>query len=268
MSERPAVPQRREPPPFRRCRVVGAHGRSATMVRVVLGGSELVGLERGEPGSSVRLLLPRDDGVLELPDWNGNEFRWSDGTRARIRTLTPLQVRADAGAGAAGAELDVDIVLHGTSPLTRWAQAALDGEPVEAAISGTASGYEIDARATSYVLLGDESAVPAITTLLAELSPSARLVVVVERRPDAEPVELPAHSGATVTWSVLPDGAAPGSTLADALDGMELEPGTRVWAAGEAAGVQRLRKVLFDGRGVPRSHASIRGYWKAGRDGT
>jgi NADPH-dependent ferric siderophore reductase len=238
------------------------------MVRVVLGGSELVGLDRGAPGSSIRLLLPRDDGVLELPDWNGNEFRWNDGTRARIRTLTPLEVRSGSGADTAEAELVVDIVLHGTSPLTRWARAALDGGQVEAAISGTASGYEIDPAATSFVLLGDESAVPAITTLLGELSPSARVVVVVERRPDTEPVELPAHPGATVTWRVLPDGAAPGSTLLETLDGVELEPDTRVWAAGEAAGVQRLRKALLEGGGVPRSHASIRGYWKAGRDGT
>ena len=242
------------------------------MVRVVLGGPELVGLERGAPGSSVRLLLPRDDGVLELPEWSGNEFRWGDDTRARIRTLTPIEVRAGDGTAELDvdgtAELDVDIVLHGTSPLSRWARAALAGDPIEAAISGTGSGYEIDPAVSSYVLLGDESAVPAIATLLRDLAPSVRVAVVVERRAVAEPVELPAHPGATVRWSALPDGAAPGSTLVDAMDGMVLEPDTRVWAAGEAAGVQRLRKLLFEGRDVPRSHASVRGYWKAGREGT
>ena len=41
-----------------------------------------------------------------------------------------------------------------------------------------------------------------------------------------------------------------------------------MWAAGEAAAVQRIRKLLFDERGVPRSQATIRGYWKVGRDGT
>lgn len=234
------------------------------MVRVVLGGPELVGLDRGAPGSSVRLLLPRDDGELELPEWTGNEFRWGDGTRARIRTLTPLEVRT----GDAAAELDLDIVLHGTSPLTKWARAALAGEAPEAAVSGTASGYEVDAAARSFVLLGDESAVPAITTLLTALAPTASVVVVVERRVDAEPVELPAHPGASVTWTVLAPDAAPGSTLVDAAGELELAPDTWVWAAGEAAGVQRLRKLLLDGRSVPRSHASIRGYWKAGRDGT
>jgi NADPH-dependent ferric siderophore reductase len=41
----------------------------------------------------------------------------------------------------------------------------------------------------------------------------------------------------------------------------------RVWAAGEAAAMQRIRRHLFDERDVPRRHAVVRGYWKAGRAG-
>ena len=35
--------------------------------------------------------------------------------------------------------------------------------------------------------------------------------------------------------------------------------------AGEAAAVQRIRHHLFDERGLSRSHAVVRGYWKHGR---
>jgi NADPH-dependent ferric siderophore reductase len=38
-----------------------------------------------------------------------------------------------------------------------------------------------------------------------------------------------------------------------------------VWAAGEAAAVQRIRSHLFVDRGLPRAHATVRGYWKHGR---
>ena len=41
-----------------------------------------------------------------------------------------------------------------------------------------------------------------------------------------------------------------------------------VWAAGEAASVQRLRKHLFDVRGMSRSEVTARGYWKRGRSAT
>jgi NADPH-dependent ferric siderophore reductase len=232
------------------------------MVRVTLGGDELVGLERGDPGSSVRLLLPRDDGRFELPSWHGNEFLWSDGVRARIRTLTPLAVRDDG----TSAELDVDIVLHDDAPLTRWADAVTAGSP--AAVSGTGSGYAIDSAVASYVFFADESAVPAVCTILAELPSTATAVVHLERRASAEQADLTTHPGATITWAALPDGATPGDTLVSAAHEVGLDADTRVWAAGEAAAVQRIRKLMFDERGVPRSHATIRGYWKSGREGT
>ena len=47
----------------------------------------------------------------------------------------------------------------------------------------------------------------------------------------------------------------------------DLEPGIRVWVAGEAAAMQRIRRHLFEDRGLPRSQASVRGYWKHGRSG-
>ena len=47
----------------------------------------------------------------------------------------------------------------------------------------------------------------------------------------------------------------------------ELAPGTRVWVAGEAAAVQRVRRHLFEDQGLPRAQASVRGYWKHGRSG-
>jgi NADPH-dependent ferric siderophore reductase len=36
----------------------------------------------------------------------------------------------------------------------------------------------------------------------------------------------------------------------------------RIWAAGEAAAMQRVRKYLFREIDFPRPHTSIRGYWK------
>jgi len=236
--------------------------RSASMLRVTLRGPELVGLDPGDPGASVRVLLPRDGTSFEMPTWNGNEFLHANGARARIRTLTPLEVRTVGGVG----ELDVDVVLHDDSPLTRWARTAAPGD--DAAVSGTGSGYTVDLSVVTYLLLGDESAVPAIATLLPALPAGAAIAVLLERRPGAEPVDLPEHPGAEVTWSELAPGAAPGDTLVRAAGQVELEPDTHIWAAGEAAAVQRLRKYYFDERGVPRSHATIRGYWKVGRDGT
>jgi NADPH-dependent ferric siderophore reductase len=40
-----------------------------------------------------------------------------------------------------------------------------------------------------------------------------------------------------------------------------------VWAAGEAAAVQRIRRHLFEERSMARAHTTVRGYWKHGRAG-
>ncbi|HJR24207.1 MAG TPA: SIP domain-containing protein, partial [Acidimicrobiales bacterium] len=61
--------------------------------------------------------------------------------------------------------------------------------------------------------------------------------------------------------------AAAGDALVAGVEALELDRAVRVWAAGEAAAVQRIRRHLFEQRGLTRSQAVVRGYWKHGRAG-
>jgi NADPH-dependent ferric siderophore reductase len=83
------------------------------------------------------------------------------------------------------------------------------------------------------------------------------------RSPEAIRI-LPERPGSQVEWRVLPEGAPPGSAQLEYVRSTALEPGVRIWAAGEAAAMQRIRRHLFDDRGVDRSHTMVRGYWKRG----
>jgi NADPH-dependent ferric siderophore reductase len=254
---------RREPPAFRRVQVRRIEDLSPRLRRVTLAGPELAGLPEGLPAASVRLLLPRGDAV-ELPPWDGNEFRYADGTRPAIRSLTPRRAATAVDAGD-DAELDVDIVLHGTGALSTWTSGAEPGAPV--AVAGTGRGYTIDPTARDIVLAGDETALAAIAVLLDALPTAATVRVLVEvAHPDAR-IDLPAHPGASVSWHDLPAGSPPGAALVPAVEALELAPDVRLWAAGEAAAVQRLRRHAFEVRGLARSQAVVRGYWKHGRAG-
>lgn len=228
------------------------------LVRLTLVGPALAGLPVGLPAASIRLLLPpagADEVVL--PTWNGNEFLLDDGRRPVIRTFTPR--RHDDAA----LELDVDVVLHERGAVAAWAAAAVRGDPV--AVSGTGRGYAVDEGATAFLLGGDESAIPAISVLLEALPAAAAVDVLVEvARPDAR-LELPTHPGAAVTWCDREAGAGPGDALQAAIVGTDLAPDVRVWVAGEAAAVQRIRRHLFDERGLTRDRAHVRGYWKRDR---
>ncbi|MBW3555547.1 MAG: siderophore-interacting protein [Actinobacteria bacterium] len=230
------------------------------MVRVTLAGPELGGLAVEQPAASVRLLLPVPRGQgLVVPRWNGNEFLLPDGGRPTIRTFTPRRLDPRT------LELDVDVVVHGAGPASVWAETAGPGD--EAAVSGPGRGYVVDQRAPAFLLAGDETAIPAISQLLEVLPHDAHVDVHIEvAQPEAR-LPLPHHPAAAVHWWNLPPGAPAGDTLGVAVRAADVEPGTRVWVAGEAAAVQRIRRHLFDERGLARSDATVRGYWKSGRTG-
>lgn len=254
------IPTRKEPPPFRRVEVRSVAELSPRMRRVVVGGPELEGLEIDEPAASVRLLLPPPgQDTIVMPEWNGNQFVLPGGERAPIRTFTPRYL------DTVGLELTMDIVVHEGGAASEWARSAEPGQQV--AVSGPGRGYEVDPDASDYLLAGDETAIPAISQLLEVLPRQTPVHVHIEIADPSARLDLPAHPGAAVTWHELPQGARSGDALVAAVEGLEEVPEV-VWAAGEAASVQRIRKHLFDVRGMTRAAATVRGYWKKGRSAT
>ena len=87
------------------------------MLRVGFAGDGVHSLRPELPAASVRLLLPPVDGAeLVMPTWDGNVFLLPNGSRAPIRTLTPLRVGDD--------EIDLDVVVHAGGRLSGWAETA------------------------------------------------------------------------------------------------------------------------------------------------
>lgn len=248
---------RREPPPLQPVTVAHRVELSPRLWRFTFAG--LSELAVGGPAASVRLLVPTP-GTAELviPTWNGNEFLMPDGSRPALRTFTPLRVDEAAG------RVDLEIVRHDGGAVSGWAE---DAEPgAAAAISGPGAAYDIDPSARRFVLLGDETALPAITDLLVAVPPDAAVEVHLEIVTAEAEVALPDHPTADVTWHIRADGDRPGAALIRAAESLEtLHPDTRLWAAGEAASMQAIRTHLFKTLQVPRSQASIRGYWKPAR---
>ncbi len=242
--------QRREPPAFRTLAVQRTETISPHMQRVIIGGPELEGFILEGPAASVRVLLPTA-GELTIPTWAGNEFLHTDGSRAIIRTLTPRRVTAQLR------ELHVDVVLHEKGVASSWASSARIGSPV--AVSGPGRAYSTDHGANAFVLVGDETAIPAICQLLEHL-PTVPISVHIAVRYDDAIVDL--HRDVATTWHVTSDRMPADEQLFKAITSMDLTPGVQFWGAGEAAAMQRIRKHLFNERSFPRSHTTIRGYWK------
>lgn len=247
----PEIPLRKPPPPFLSVGVARFEPLTPYMTRITLASNELKGFAQPGSAASVRLLLP--DGELVLPYWAGNNFVLPSGVRPTMRTMTPRHFRPEVG------ELDIDVVLHGSGAASEWASNPVIGHQV--AVSGPGRPYDVDPDAEAFLLVGDESGIPAICQLL-EVLPDVPIIVHLEvGHPDAR-VDL--HRDVDEYWYVRAETDPSGAALAVAVEAEELPEGVRVWAAGEAAAMQRIRKDL-SARGIPRPQTHIRGYWKAGR---
>ena len=159
-------------------------------------------------------------------------------------------------------EVDVDFVLHGEGPASTWASQASVGQVVY--LMGPGPGYALDTSATQHLLIADDSALPAIETILAVLPANASVHLLVEVISADE--ERPLQSAAQLATQWLPRGTDhrnAGLQLERALRALQIvPPGAKIYLACEAAAMRRIRKLLQDELGVDRQQIVGRGYWK------
>ncbi len=238
--------------------VAGREELSSRSLRLTFEGPGLSEMPVANPAASVRLLVPQPGASLVIPEWDGNEFLLPDGSRPALRTFTPL--RHDAGAG----RMDLEIVRHAGGAVSTWAETAEPG--TSGALSGPGRGFVLGAEVRRFVLLGDETALPAISQLIETTPHDVAIEAHIEIVAADVERPLPEHPSAEVMWHVRGDDQRPAWSLVDVAAFVGVEAGTHVWAAGEAAAMQAIRKHLFDERGLQRSQTTIRGYWKPRRD--
>lgn len=245
---------RRRPP--RPVEVRSVERLTARLVSVVVGGESLRGLQVDIPAAHVKVLLPGPDGgppALPQPGPGGPVWP-ADAQRPVVRTYTPRRVDADAGT------MELQFVLHGEGPAARWAGGARVGDQL--AVAGPGGRFSLDLTGTRWWTAADESALPALCTVLEALPGDAEAEVHVEVDGPADEIPLPGPPGTTVTWHHRAAGRF-GMALEEAAQATELPAGTQVWVAGEATAVRRIRRHVLDA-GVPVTAMTTRGYWRLG----
>lgn len=232
-----------------------------SMVRVVLGGDGLAGFTPTEfTDQYVNALFVPDDAPFDIPfDPETVAARWPEH-RPRGRRET---VRAWDGATG---QLTIDFVAHGdVGHAGRWAQRAVPGDRLQ--MVGPAGGYRPDPHADWHLLVGDESALPAIGASLEAVPAGARCVVVAVVDDHEHELELMSDGELTVQWLHRRKAEDPTSLLAGAVAALPWSSGSvDVFVHGEAAEVRAVRRLLIAERGISREHASISPYWRRGHD--
>ncbi|HSV38738.1 MAG TPA: siderophore-interacting protein [Nocardioidaceae bacterium] len=276
---------------------------SPLFTRITFEGASLVELHRcGELGPRdirVKLLLAHDgSGPAPLvPDFTDSEgyaaWRALDPVeRGVMRTYTVRGIHGPADAPL----LDIDFVIHPGGPASTWAENAKPGDPMLIMGPNRASEWYggIEWRpptteGTRVLLVGDETAAPAIGSILETLPseytgdvlievPSEQDFLTLATKADLDIRFLPRDDrprGELLLGEVarVTDRHGPGSEVEDVDVDSELlwevperaDSEFYAWVAGEASVVRSVRRHLVRDRGIDRRAVAFMGYWREGR---
>jgi NADPH-dependent ferric siderophore reductase len=229
------------------------------LVSVWVTGEELDGFAAAAPTSHLKVMLPPPGALqLLLPEQGPDGPVWThdESLRPVMRTYTPRRY------DPATRTLEIQFVLHGTGPASEWAERAAVGD--EIAVAGPGGRFTLDPEAERWWMAADESALPAVGTLLDALPETASAEVHVEVEGPDDEIELPSAAKTTVTWHYRGPETAFGAELDAAARVADIADGTRIWVACEAAAMRGIRRYFTRERGLPASSLVTRGYWRIG----
>ncbi|MCW1250484.1 siderophore-interacting protein [Acaricomes phytoseiuli] len=247
--------------------------------------------------------------MREYPeDWYRRWLQMGPEARGYMRTYTVRERRLDAG------EVDIDFVLHppvagqAPGPAYGWARQAEVGDPMVLLgpnlDAGPCGGIEFrPGGARRLLLVGDETAVPAIGSILESLGPDVCGQVVLEVPQAGDITGLAVPPGLELTWLVrnghqhgeqliaevrrlcglgalLCPAGYPGVAQCEEFEEVDIDKeilwdtaegqmgaagGRYAWIAGEAGMVKELRRYLVREVGMGRKDIAFMGYWRLGR---
>jgi len=288
---------------------------SPTYVRVEFGAPQLADLGVDGPfyDQRIKLILPNDRG--ELSSFEGADESWfatwreiPPAERGHMRTYTIREVR---GSGPQ-TTIVVDFVLHGadgaTGPGSAWASTARPGDRLVTLAPRRGvpfGGIEFAPGNARHILLAaDETAVPAVCSILEDLLDGTRGTAFLEVPEVGDVLDVRVPDGMEVVW--LPrSGAGLGDRLHPAVlehlgtpvpgrievpedeilddlwetptwssSGEAVDPavttvghdldGIYAWIAGESGVVTGLRRHLVKDLGIDRHQVAFMGYWRQG----
>jgi NADPH-dependent ferric siderophore reductase len=235
---------RREPKP-RRLTVADAHWVTPKMHRIVFASPELADFASAAPDDHIKLIVPD-------PAAPGG---------VAMRDYTPRAY------DPAGETLTIDFAVHEAGPATAWALGAGPGDTLE--IGGPRGSLVVADDFDHYLLVGDETALPAIGRRVEGLRSGVPVTTVVVVDAADEIQTFATRSDWRPVWVERSgrdrDDAA---LLREALDTRAAPQGDGyVWIAAEAQVARALKAHMLEDRGQPRAWLKAAGYWVRGKAG-
>lgn len=245
------TPQRvRFEPQRRTLTVVRVKHMTPRLLRVTLSGDELRGFTSLGYDDHIKLFFPEPG--LALPEMSS--LIRGEGPKPPMRDYTPRRYDADRN------ELDIEFVLHGDGPAATWAAQAAVGQTLT--IGGPRGSMVVPTEFDWFLLVGDETALPAIGRRLEELPAGKKVIALIHTASDEGELKLETRADADIRWFRQTMGE---DALLEALGKLALPTGEGfAWAAGEYDMVRAVRAQLLDQHGIDKSRMRVVSYWRHG----
>lgn len=231
----------------RRLNVLRVTELTPRMRRITLGGPELQGFTSVGSDDHVKLMFAcsaEEQAVLDNLDFS------RDGLRPTMREYTPRRI------DLAGGEMDIDFVLHGDGPASTWAAQAQVGQVLH--MAGPRASLVVPDIFDSYLLIGDETAIPAIARRLEELPAGRKVLAVIEIENAQEQQALASAAQVKVIWVQRQQ-----QDLLQVVKDLPLPSGQLyTWVALEKSLMRRTKRLLIDDKGVKEDLIKAASYWQ------
>jgi NADPH-dependent ferric siderophore reductase len=210
------------------------------MQRVTLTGGELEGFHSPSPDDHVKLFIDGPSGVVG-------------------RDYTPRRYDGVAG------ELTLDFSLHDAGAATAWGREASPGQTI--LVGGPRGSTVVPADFDWWLLVGDETALPAIGRRIEELPAGTRVTSIVAVSGPEDEQRFHTAANHRAVWVHRSAAAADDPTpLRAAIAGETVPAGEGfIWIAAESGVARALRQHALNAMGHPLSWTKVAGYWTRGK---
>jgi NADPH-dependent ferric siderophore reductase len=251
----------RHPLKFRLLQVKQVRALTPHLIRVTFTGDDLTDFVSASFDDHIKVFFPEpgtDKPVLPEAGPNGPVF--PDGKRPTARDFTPRRFDRDAR------ELDIEFAMHEAGPAATWAAQAKVGQYL--GVGGPRGSFVVPTGFDWHLLIGDDTALPAIARRLEELPAGTRAAAVVEVADPSAQIEFTTQAELHLVWCYRNDARPRGEALLQAVRDTYLPENGEgyVWAAGESATMRAVRQHLCVERGVDKSRIRAASYWKQGAE--
>lgn len=264
MTNKPdlTVTRVRHPLKFRLLQVLRVQSLTPYQICITLTGDDLHDFESSSFDDHMKVFFPEnatDKPALPSMGADGIVFP-ADQPRPIARDFTPRRFDREA------LELDIEFAVHDAGPATTWANQAQVGQYL--GVGGPRGSLVIPTGFDWHLLLGDDTALPAIARRLAELPASTCAIAIIGVANSSARIELNTNANLTVIWRYRNEsinGNVDSYPLLKAVQEITFPDGEGyVWAAGESAEIRAIRQHLVTERGIDKTRIRAASYWKKG----